>query len=676
MIDRILQEFERPTHNSILGFMIVLSIILIAPLVQRRTKIPGVITLIIMGTIIGPKGLNIIEMDSVIKMFSIIGLLYILFLAGLELDADKFVKTKYKSILFGVLTFALPLVIGFPVCQYILGYGTITSFLTASMLSTHTLIAYTIVSRMDITQNEAVATTVGGTIIADTAVLILLALIHGTQEQSGNWMQWVSMVFSFSLFFLFMFKLVPIVAKKFLRWFENESYTHYIFVLVTVFFAAFVAEIAGLEPIIGAFTAGLALNRLVPKESSLMSRLEFSGNALFIPFFLISVGMIIDLDVILGGYETLWVALILTIAGFMGKWSAAYCTARILKYSTPQRNLIFGLSSSRVAATLAVITVGYNIGILDIHILNGTIILILISCIVSTLITEHAARKIAIAQGTANYVPVSTENKFLITVSNPDRMTSLADFALNINKEKSNTPIYALTVINEDHQVQEKLIEAREMLNNRINYFSEKEKKSIEIITTYDQSIASGIRRVIKETGATDLIMGLPPKSDFFSVLLGGDMREKLMNSTNQLLFFYKPLSPISRHTSMQVICPHHSDKEYGFQNWLEKVAVLAKNLNIDCCFHSDNSTIEAIQKTYQTNNNFLYDLINDFTSEIGKICLQFKHSDLLVFVIPRKGSVSAYSSETKRMTDIIYNDNINSSCLIISPNHYNPIKI
>ena len=673
MIDRILHLLDFPLQDSVLCFMVILSIILLAPLVQRKTKIPGVITLIISGIIIGPKGLDIIEMNSAIEMFSTIGLLYILFLAGLELDADEFIRTKYRSILFGTLTFTLPLVIGFPVCHYILGYDYIPSFLTASMLSTHTLIAYTIVSKMDLTRNEAVAIAVGGTIITDMAVLIILALIIGVQEQSNGWTQWIYMALSFSLFFIFMFKIVPIVAKRFLRWFENESYSHYIFVLATVFLAAFLAEIAGLEPIIGAFATGLALNRLVPKTSSLMSRLEFSGNALFIPFFVISVGMIIDLDAILSGYETLWVAFFLTITSYFGKWLAAYITGNILNYSVSQRNLIFGLSSSHVAATLAVITVGYNIGIIDAHILNGTIILILISCVVSTLITERAARKVAI-ESSIDVAPVSTENKFLVAISNPATMTYLADFALNITPKKSPNPVYVLSVINEDHQVQQKLADARQTLEKLIKHGAKTERE-IEVITTYDQSTASGIRRITKEIGATDLIMGLSLKSDFADVLFGS-MMQRIMNSTNQILYFYRPLFPVFQHTSLQVICPHHSDKEYGFQNWLQKITLLAKNLNIKCYFHSNNSTIDAIKKTLDSNGTFKYNAMSNFASDVSNICIQLKHSDLLIFIMPRKGSVSAYPSEIKSMTDVMYDKNINSPFLVITPNHHNPITI
>ena len=676
MIDRIIQKFTLPIHDSILGFTVILLIILIAPLVQRKTKIPGVITLIISGMLIGPTGFNIIEMDSAVKLFSTIGLLYIMFLAGLELDADEFVRTKRKSILFGTLTFAFPLLIGFPICHYILEFELLTSLLTSAMLSTHTLIAYTIVSRMDLTRNEAVAITVGGTIIADTTVLIILAMVHGIESQSNGWTQWLYMGISFSLFFLFMFIVIPVISKRFLKWIENESYSHYIFVLATVFISAYIAGLIGLEPIIGAFTAGLALNRLVPKTSSLMSRLEFSGNALFIPFFLVSVGMIIDMRVIFDGYETLWIAVVLTITGLGGKWLAAYTTGKILKYSIPQRNLIFGLSSSRVAATLAVITVGYNIGILDIHILNGTIILILVSCITSTLVTEHSARKVAI-QTTTSIVPITSEDRILIAISNADTMTYLADLALNITIKKSQTPIYAVNVINESQHIQQELSKAQQTLQKIIRHGAKTERK-IEIIATYDPNTPSAIRRVVKETGSTDLIFGQSAKTNYAGLFFG-NMMEHMMNSTNQLLLFYRPLFPIFQHTCLRVICPSHSDKEYGFQNWLQKVIILAKNLDVSCCFYSEKHTINAIQeaiKSLQLKGNFTFEVINNLATEITKLRTIINRTDLLVFIIPRSSSVSTYRSEIRSMTDIMDKENIDSPCLIISPNYHNPIKI
>ena len=331
-----------------------------------------------------------------------------MFIAGLELDLNEFKSHRNKSLLFGLFTFSIPLAIGFPVCFYLLGYDFNTSFLTASMFATHTLVAYPIVSKLGVSKNQAVAITVGGTILTDTAVLIILAVVIGNSQGNLNQEFWIRLGVSLAVFSAIMFLIIPRIAKWFFRELESEKHSHYIFVLSVVFFAAFLAEVAGIEPIIGAFVAGLALNKLIPHSSALMNRIDFIGNALFIPFFLISVGMLVDMRVILSGPMALIVAATLSAVALFGKWFAALFTQLVFKYSKAQRQLIFGLSSAHAAATLAIILVGYNAGILDKNILNGTIILILITCIISSFATEKAAKKIIIETENGTHGSVSS----------------------------------------------------------------------------------------------------------------------------------------------------------------------------------------------------------------------------------------------------------------------------
>ncbi len=406
-----------------------------------------------------------------------------------------------------------------------------------------------------------------------------------------------------------------------------------------------------------------------------MNKIEFVGNALFIPVFLISVGMIIDLKAVFSGPKILWIALVLTIVAFSGKWLAAFFTARLLHYSSPQKQVIFGLSSAHAVATLAVITVGYEMGILDLHILNGTIVLILISCIISSLITENAARKLAIQKSTEIVVlPESEFDRVLVTISNPATMNYLTDFALNISEPKINIPVYVLTVVNDNQQAKQKLGETRQKLERLIKRGAETERE-IEIIATLDQNVASGIRRVITEVAATDLVLGTSPKSRFSDVIFG-NLMQHLMNSTNQLLFFYKPAYPIYQHSSVQIICPPHSDKEYGFQNWLRKISLLAKNLNIPCLFYSDRKTVDAIRYAVdylKIKGNFEFQVADVFT-EMSRISGNFKDTDLITFIQPRKGSISSYPADVRNVTSIMDGEKKHYAYLIISPNHQNPV--
>jgi Kef-type K+ transport system membrane component KefB len=392
--DRIFKQFKLPISNQVLILTLILGIILIAPKLMRRMKMPGIVGFITAGILVGPYSLNLIQKNSAIEMFSTIGMLYIMFIAGIELDIVEFKKKKHKSLIFGLLTFIIPIVIGFPVFYVILNYSLITSLLTASMFATHTLVAYPIVRKYGIAKNEIVSVAIGGTILTDTAVLIILAIVLATRNGQLNSAFWLQLLISLSLFMGIMFWVIPRIAHWFFARPESEYTTHYVFVLGIVFLSGFLAQLAGVEPIIGAFMAGLTLNGLMPPSGILRTRIGFVGDAIFIPFFLISVGMLVDIQVLFLGSNALIVTLSLTVVALVGKWLSAWVTQRIFKYNKIQRKLLFGLSSSHAAATLAIIIVGYKVHLIDKKILNGTIILILITCIVASFATEKASKKI------------------------------------------------------------------------------------------------------------------------------------------------------------------------------------------------------------------------------------------------------------------------------------------
>ncbi|MBP8791281.1 MAG: cation:proton antiporter, partial [Breznakibacter sp.] len=385
-----LVSFVRPFQSPVLVFVVVLAVVLLVPVLFRRIRIPDIIGFILAGVAIGPHGLNLVGQDS-IELFSTIGLLFLMFIVGLELDLNEFQRNKKKSLVFGLLTFFIPFFVGFPVCYFLLNYSLKASILIASMFSTHTLISYPIVSRLGLSRQESVMVVVGGTLFTDVAVLFILAFITGQSNNATSWWP-LLLVCSVFLFIVFGFYVMPRVAKWFFKRHIDLRYSHFIFVLFTVFLLSLVAELAGLEIIIGAFSAGLILSRLIAHTSPLMNRLEFTGNSLFIPIFLISVGMLVDLKVLLNGPMAVTVAVVLTVVALFGKWLASYLTARWLKMRNFATRLIFGLSSSHAAATIAVVLVGFNQGIIDENVLNGTILLILITCVVSSIVTSYAAR--------------------------------------------------------------------------------------------------------------------------------------------------------------------------------------------------------------------------------------------------------------------------------------------
>lgn len=641
----LMQGFELPLKSPVLVFSLILLIILLSPILLRKLNIPGIIGLIISGVIVGPHGLNLLAKNSAIELFSTIGLLYIMFIAGLELDLNEFKANRNKSVLFGFFTFIIPLSIGFPVVFYFLNYNFNASFLTASMFATHTLVAYPIVSRLGVSKNQAVAITVGGTILTDTAVLIILAVIMENSKGSLNEEFWIRLAISLAIFSAIMFLIVPRIAKWFFRKLESEKHSHYIFVLAVVFFAAFLAELAGIEAIIGAFVAGLALNKLIPHSSALMNRIEFIGNSLFIPFFLISVGMLVDFSVILSGPQALIIAATLSLVAITGKWIAALFTQLAFKYSGAQRQLIFGLSSAHAAATLAVILVGFNAGVLDENILNGTVILILFTCIIASFATEKASKKIILESGgdslDLDSIGQIDDEHILLPIANVENMDKLLDFAIYLKNTKSVNPISVLSVVSNNDEAEINIIKARKKLEEFVRQASASET-NVSIITTIDHNPGSGIARISKEIMSDIIVLGWPQKSGLIEKLTGEKLTN-ILNSTDKCTFICHIEKPINTHKRMVVAAPPLAEHEKGFEQWMRKVSKLAQEFSIPVLIYCNSNSaklVDKCSKKIKTSANIQVINFEDW-DDFLVLSREIHPDDLIVLVSSRRGAPS-----------------------------------
>jgi Kef-type K+ transport system membrane component KefB len=649
-LKQLLLKFELPLNNPVLVFSLILFIILLAPIVLRRLNIPGIIGLIISGLIIGPHGLNILEKNSAVDLFSTIGLLYIMFIAGLELDMNEFKKNRNKSILFGFFTFIIPFMIGFPICYYLLGYDLNTSLLTANMFSTQTLVAYPIVSKLGVSKNQAVAVAVGGTILTDSAVLILLAIIMGNSQGNLNQEFWIKIGVSLVIFSAIMYFLIPRITRWFFTKLESEKHAHYIFVLSVVFFSAFLAEISGLEPIIGAFVAGLVLNPLIPHSSALMNRIEFIGNSLFIPFFLISVGMLIDIRVVLSGPIAIIIAVVLTLGAIFGKWLAALFTQIVLKYSRAQRQLIFGLSTAHAGAILAVVLVGYKAGILDENILNATIILILISCLVASVATEKASKKILLTEKdkdkelSASEIILPDNENILLPIANLMNIEKLLEFTLLIKDKKSDSPVTILTVVPNNAEAEINIISARKKLKEYKEHGAASEIE-VNTIATIDYNPANGIARISRETLSNIIVLGWPKKAGILDRLIGEKI-SSIINNVDKTLFICHLEKPLINHKRIVVVSPPLAEKEIGFEIWLQKISKLSQELSIPIVHLGGISTQDLVRDKIK--NRQLFTSISfkvlDNLEELLISPADIKDDDLLIFVSARKYSVSYLS--------------------------------
>lgn len=597
-------EFTLPLTNHVLKFLIILIIILFTPIFLNKLKIPPLLGLIIAGAIIGPNGVNLMLRDSGIIMSGTAGLLYIMFLAGLEIDLVDFKKNSKKSFVFGLFTFSVPMLLGTLTGLYILHFSLLTSVLLASMFASHTLITYPLISKLGVSKNPAVTVTVGGTMITDTLALLVLAIIVGMTKGEVNTYFWIKMTLSIIAFGLFITLVFPLITRWFFKKIEDHI-SQYIFVLAMVFFGAFLAELAGVEGIIGAFLAGLSLNRLIPRTSALMNRVEFVGNAIFIPFFLIGVGMLIDYKMF-DNFETIKVGVIMILVATSSKFIAAWFTQKTFKFSKDERRLIFGLSNSQAAATLAAVLIGYNIilgendlgepiRLLNESVLNGTILMILFTCTIASFVSQKGATNIALLENQDNKEESSIKERILIPISNSDSSEELINLSLAIKSSKSNEGLYALSVI--DSSSQNKISEknARKILDNASKIVASADKYLHEILR-YDSNIFNGISGVVKEQKITYLVLGLHKKATISDSFLG-DLTEKLLDKCNTTTFIYKSEQPIATIKRHLIIVPPRAEKEIGFPFWLIKIWNIAKNTGAKLVFYGTLETLTYIKE-------------------------------------------------------------------------------
>lgn len=657
-------------------FSLVLFIILFAPILFNKIRVPHIIGLIIAGVIVGPYGLNLLTRDSSIVLFGTVGLLYIMFLAGLEIDISEFKKNRNKIVVFGLTTFLLPLIVGSLASYYVLGYGLLSSVLLASMFSTHTLIAYPIASRYGISKNRAVTLTIGGTMITDILALLILAAIAGVSKGDVSSSFWVQLGGSCIMFVCVVFFLFPPMIRWFFKKFE-DSISQYIFVLAIVFLSSFLAEAAGIEAIIGAFFSGLVLNKFVPHSSPLMNRIDFVGNALFIPFFLIGVGMLVDIRVLFNGVGALKVAGVIVLVAVLTKYLAALFTQKIFKLSAAEGKMIFGLSTSHAAATLAIILVGYNIivgetaagepiRLLNEDVLNGTIILILVSCAISSFVVEKASQTLALEEESMDLAAENTDEKILISLAYPETVQDLVDLGLILKPRKSNIPVYALHIVSDENTSGSTQVAGRKMMDKAISHAAASEN-TLEPLTRYDINVSNAITYTIKEHAITDVLIGLHRHSSQLQFL--GPVAGNILQRVNETVYIYKPLQPINTLNRIVAAVPPKAELEPGFIHWLGKVYNIAREAALPVVFYANEATMDAIQTVDQTRNTMVVKTFQQFSNWEDFLILsrELKQNDLFLIISSRKGHIS-YTRELDKLPYYLHQYFNSFSLLMIFP--------
>ena len=616
----------------------VLSIVLFAPLLFNKLRMPHIIGMILAGLLIGPNGLNILDHDDSFELFGEVGLFYIMFLASLEINMQEMKQAKGGALLMGLAVFAIPIALGLLANIFILKYDNLmTAILLASMYASYTLISYPIVARYGLSRLRCVNFVVGGTVITDTLTLFVLAIIVGMSRGEANvWFVLLMFVKLIAVGAIIIF-LFPRIARYFFRNY-NDSVIQYIFVMMLLFLGAGLMKLAGMEGILGAFITGLVLNRLIPHSSPLMRRIDFVGNAIFIPFFLIGVGMMIDVSVLFKGGNSLMVAGVMVATALTGKWIASFLVSKVYRMSSGERNLMFGLSTSQAAATLAAAIVGNKIGLLNDDVLNGTILLILVTCIVSSIVADRASRGLILSGKALNAPAGVSSKKTLLALANPNMVDRLMDLALLVRKENSHIPLSAITVVlDEDKQRQHN---GTKVLDHAANIAA---SVNVPLLTKMrlTTNLAHGIVHEVKENDYRELILGFHKKETANDSFLGNVLPE-VLNSLDCQVVMARMNIPLNTVRMIHITFPAKAEFEAGFPYWVEETARMASGLGCRIMYHGHPDTTAKIKlelKKHAPIDASFFE--TDGGNDLKRLAQVIKKDHLLIIVSARKGSIS-----------------------------------
>ena len=647
-------------------FLGVLCIVLFAPLIFNKLRMPHIIGMILAGLLIGPKGLNIIERDDSFELFGNVGLYYIMFLASLEINMQEMKQARGGALLMGLAVFLIPIALGMLSNMFILEYSLMASLLLASMYASYTLISYPIVARYGLSRLRCVNFVVGGTIITDTLTLFVLAVVAGTfTGEASVWFVIWMLVKLLAIVGLIIFAF-PRIARYFFRTY-NDSVIQYIFVLAMLFLGAGLMELAGMEGILGAFITGLVLNRLIPHSSPLMRRIDFVGNAIFIPYFLIGVGMMIDITVLFNGGGSLLVAVVMVTTALVGKWLASFLVSKAYKMSTGEQYLMFGLSTSQAAATLAAAIVGHEIGLLNEDVLNGTILLILVTCIVSSIVSDRASRRLVVSKDLLARPAALDSKKTLLALANPTAVDKLMDLALLVRKENSQIPLSAITVVLDEDKKQRR--ERTKVLDLAAEIAA---SVNVPLLTKMrlTTNLAHGIIHEVKENDYRELIVGFHQKETANDSFLGGVLPE-VLNALDCQVVMARMNIPLNTIRTIHITFPAKAEYEAGFSYWVEETARMASGLDCKIMYHGHPDTMSKIQ---QMLNN--YDPIDaqffetDGGNDLKRLASIIHDDHLLIIVSARRGSISFRPSHDHIFVQL-QRDYQNTSVLLIYPGAY-----
>ena len=666
-----------PITDPTLIFFVVMLIILFAPIVMGKLRIPHIIGMVLAGVAVGQYGLNILVRDDSFELFGKVGLYYIMFLASLEMDIEGVRRNKGRFGVFGLLTFAVPSVMTYVACIAVLRYSVLASLLLGCIMASNTLIAYPIVGRYGLQRKPSVTLSVGSSMISLLMALVSLAAIVASYGGNTGVMFWLLFVGKFVGYCVLMALLIPRLARWFLRRY-SDAVMQFIFVMSMLFMSAALSEAVGLEGIFGAFVAGLILNRFIPHVSPLMNRIEFIGNALFIPYFLIGVGMLINLQLLFAGGGILGVVIMIVVFGTVGKAVAAYLASWLFRLPLSSGNMMFGLTSAHAAGAIAMLMVGMKmevapgVPLVTDDMLNGVVIMILFTCIISTIVTERSAQQITLRdkEMPEDSTASNSEEKVLIPMKYPEYAQRLVNLAMMMRNPKNNTQFVGLNVVYDDDDMLRNQEQGQRLLE-RMAQYSAATDIHMQTQVRVAANIANGIRHAYKEFRATEILIGMHMHPEV-SQKFWGECHQSLFNGLNSQIIMARLTQPLTTIRRIQVAVPSRAQFEPGFYRWLERLCRLGSNLECHTEFFGREDVLPLIENYVLSRH---HDMRVSYTkmahwAEMPNLAASISPDNLFVVVTARKGTVS-YKNALEFLPDEITRHFSGSNIMIIFPDQH-----
>ena len=665
-----------PITDPTLIFFVVLLMILLSPIIMGRLRIPHIIGMVLAGVLVGKYGLNILGRDASFELFGRVGLFYIMFLAGLEMDMEGLKKNRNRVMVFGLLTFLIPFAMTYFMGVSLLGYIPLASLLLAAIMASNTLIAYPIVGRYGLTRHTSSTLSVGSSMMALFMALIVMASIVNSFHGNGGIVFWLLFILKFVAYCVGLIMVIPRVTRWFLRRY-SDAVMQFIFILAIVFLSAALSDAVGLEGIFGAFMSGLILNRFVPKVSPLMNRIEFTGNALFIPYFLIGVGMLINVRLLFEGSKILWVVFCIVFFGTLGKAVAAYLAARFFRMSWLSGHMMFGLTSAHAAGAIAMVMVGRRLEVapgeylFGDEVLNGIIIMILFTCIISTVITERAAQRLRLQEKEDQDMMKNLDDeKILIPVKYPEYSDSLVTMATLMRNPRLKRELVALNVVYDDVNMRHNQAEGQRLLDHLCHLASASDVPMVTQVRVA-ANIANGIKHAFKEFQASEILMGLHFHKEI-NRSFWGEFTRSLYNGLSRQIIVTRILQPLNTIRRIQVAIPSRAEFEPGFYRRLERLARMAGNLECRIAFHGRKETLQLVNEFIR--NRFPsvraeYEEMEHW-KELPTLGSKVREDHLFVIVTARKGTIS-YKTAMERLPEELNKFIKGKTIMIIFPDQY-----